>query len=74
MKTRLLLVTALAALVTSGCGQKDTSTSGAAAAPAGPREIEITGGDTMKSVSYTHLDVYKRQSIACFSVSRPVNE
>jgi azurin len=48
MKTRLLLVTALAALVTSGCGQKDTSTSGAAAAPAGPREIEITGGDTMK--------------------------
>ncbi len=48
MKTRLLLVTALAALVTSGCGQKDTSTSAAAAAPAGPREIEITGGDNMK--------------------------
>jgi len=47
MKTRLLLITALAALVTSGCGQKDTSTQ-ASAAPAGPRVIEITAGDTMK--------------------------
>jgi azurin len=47
MKTRLFLATALAALVTSGCGQKDTSQS-AAAAPAGPREIDITAGDTMK--------------------------
>jgi azurin len=33
--------------VTSGCGQKDAAPA-AAAAPAGPREIEITGGDTMK--------------------------
>jgi azurin len=48
MKTRLIALAALAALVTSGCGQKDTSASPAAAAPAGPREIEITGGDTMK--------------------------
>jgi azurin len=48
MKTRLLFATALVALLTSGCGQKDTSTSAAAAVPAGPREIEITGGDTMK--------------------------
>jgi azurin len=48
MKTSLLIGTALVALVTSGCGQKDTSTAAAAAAPAGPREIEITGGDTMK--------------------------
>jgi|CZKI01.1.fsa_nt_gi azurin len=48
MKTRLLFVTAMAALVTSGCGQKDTSTSVAAASPAGPREIEITASDTMK--------------------------
>jgi azurin len=46
MKTRALLVTALVALVASGCGQKDAST--AAAAPAGAREIEITAGDTMK--------------------------
>jgi azurin len=47
MKPRLVFITALAALVTSGCGQKDTSTQ-AAAAPAGPRVIEITAGDTMK--------------------------
>jgi len=47
MKTRLLVASALAALVTSGCGQKDTSTQATAAA-AGPRVIEITAGDTMK--------------------------
>jgi len=47
MKTRVLLLTAVVALVTSGCGQKDTSTA-AAAASAGPREIDITAGDTMK--------------------------
>jgi azurin len=47
MKTRLLLVTALAALVSSGCGQKDSSTQASSAA-AGPRVIEITAGDTMK--------------------------
>jgi azurin len=48
MKNRLLLATALCALVTSGCGQKDTSTPAAAAAPAGPRVIEITANDMMK--------------------------
>ena len=49
MKTRLLLATALASLLAAGCGQKDTSTTAAAAAaPAGPREIDITAGDTMK--------------------------
>jgi azurin len=47
MKTRLILITTLAAIATSGCGQKDTSTQAAAAA-AGPRVIEITAGDTMK--------------------------
>ena len=47
MKTRFLLITALVALVTSGCGQKDSSAS-AAAAPGGPREVEITASDTMK--------------------------
>jgi azurin len=46
MKTRVILITAVVSLVTSGCGQKDTSAT--AAAPAGPREIEITAGDTMK--------------------------
>ena len=45
MNTRLSLVCALAALVTSGCGQKAASTQAAAA---GPRVIEITAGDTMK--------------------------
>jgi len=48
MKTSLLLATALIAFVTSGCGQKDTSAPAAAAAPAGPRTVEITAGDTMK--------------------------
>jgi len=50
MNTRLLLASALAALLASGCGQKDTSATpaAAAAAPAGPREIDITAGDTMK--------------------------
>jgi azurin len=45
MKTRLPALIALAVLVTSGCGQKDTS---APAAASGPREIDITAGDTMK--------------------------
>ena len=48
MKSRVLLITALAAIVTSGCGQKASSASAAAASPAGPREVEITAGDTMK--------------------------
>jgi azurin len=48
MNMRLLLASALVALVTSGCGQKDASATAAAAAPAGPRTIEISAGDTMK--------------------------
>jgi azurin len=54
MKIRFLLLPIVAALVVSGCGQKDTSTAaakpGAAATPAaaGPRVIEITANDTMK--------------------------
>ena len=62
MKIRLLLTTTLAALVLSGCGQKDSAPAGAtsaaaapapaaaapAAAPAGPRVVEITANDTMK--------------------------
>jgi azurin len=53
MKYRALFVSALVALVSSGCGQKDTSTT--AAAPAGPREIDLTAGDTMK-YSITQID------------------
>jgi azurin len=58
MNLRLLLSTALVAIVASGCGQKDASTtssstsgSTAAAAPAAPaaaRTVEITAGDNMK--------------------------
>ncbi len=54
LNLRLVCATALIALVTSGCGQKDTSTSSSSAssastaAPAGPRTIEITAGDNMK--------------------------
>jgi azurin len=56
MKTSLLFVTALAALLTCGCGHKDTSTTADAAAPAaGPRTVEITAGDTMK-YSVTQID------------------
>jgi azurin len=46
MKSHLFIATVLAALVVSGCGQKDSSTT--ASAPPGPREIDITAGDTMK--------------------------
>jgi azurin len=53
MKSSLLLASALALALTSGCGQKDASTT--AAAPAGPREIDITAGDTMK-YSVTQID------------------
>lgn len=48
---RLLFASALIALVTSGCGQKDTSApanTAAAPAPAGPRTVEITASDLMK--------------------------
>ncbi len=51
---RLLLASTLIALVTSGCGQKDSTSTSApaaaptAAAPAGPRTVEITAGDNMK--------------------------
>ena len=54
MKIRLPLIPIFAALVLSGCGQKDSTSAGAAtaaAAPApaaGPRVIEITANDTMK--------------------------
>jgi len=47
MKSHFLIATALVALVTSGCGQKDSSASAPAAA-AGPQEIDLTAGDTMK--------------------------
>jgi azurin len=52
MKTRLLIISALIALFTAGCGQKDASTSSTSssstAATNGPRTIEITAGDNMK--------------------------
>ena len=48
MKPRLLLLPALVALVTSGCGQKDSSASAPATAAASGQTIEITAGDTMK--------------------------
>jgi len=62
MKTRVLFVSALVALVTSGCGQKDTSASSAAAAPAGPREIDITANDMMK-YSVTAIDAKPGEDI-----------
>ena len=54
MKTRLLFATVLVALVSYGCGHKDTSAPDTTAA-SGPREIDITAGDTMK-YSVTAID------------------
>src|SRR5476649_550971 len=48
MKSRLLLATALVALITSGCGQKDSSAAAPAADANAPQTVEITAGDTMK--------------------------
>lgn len=44
----LSTLSAAALLLTAGCGSKDTANAPAAAAPAGPRIIELTAGDTMK--------------------------
>jgi azurin len=46
MKTRFALIASLSLLL-AGCGQNGSS-SAAAPAPAGPREIDITAGDNMK--------------------------
>ena len=48
MKIRLLALTTLTALLSAGCGQKDTAAPAASTEPSGPRTIEITAGDTMK--------------------------
>ena len=58
MKNCRLLVPALAALLLSGCGQKNSSASTDAGTPApaaGPRVVEITANDTMK-YSLTEID------------------
>jgi azurin len=48
MKSRLIVATALVALVTSGCGQKDSTASAPAADANAGQTVEITAGDTMK--------------------------
>ncbi|MBS0664056.1 MAG: azurin [Verrucomicrobia bacterium] len=55
MKLRLLLASALIAMFTAGCGQKE-STAPAQAAVAGPRTLELTAGDNMK-FNVTTLEV-----------------
>jgi azurin len=62
MKTRLIFASTLIALCTAGCGQKDSSTTAAVAAPAGPREIDITAGDTMK-YDVTQIDAKPGEDI-----------
>jgi len=57
MKKYLVLASTVSALLLAGCGQKESTApaanapapaAAAAAKPAGPRVIEITGGDNMK--------------------------
>jgi azurin len=48
MKFPIVLATALAALVISGCGQKDSTSTTAAAPATGPRVVELTANDTMQ--------------------------
>jgi azurin len=44
----LSTLSAAALLLAAGCGSKDSASAPAAAAPAGPRVVELTAGDTMK--------------------------
>jgi azurin len=62
MNARLIFASAIVALIATGCGQKDTSAPAAAAAPAGPREIDITAGDTMK-YDVTQIDAKAGEDI-----------
>lgn len=48
MKIPHLLLTALLALVITGCSKKEEPVSAAAPAAAGPRTIELTANDSMK--------------------------
>lgn len=52
---RLTLLPVAAALLLAGCGQNNSSAP-SAAAPSGPREVDITGNDTM------HYDVTSIQA------------
>lgn len=47
MKIRPFFALAFAAFILAGCGQKESATT-AAAAPAGPRTVELTANDTMQ--------------------------
>ncbi|MDB6095270.1 MAG: blue (type 1) copper domain protein [Verrucomicrobia bacterium] len=68
MKTRLLISSALVALICAGCGQKDPAPATTAATPAaapassGPRTIEITAGDNMK-YNVTRIDAAAGEQI-----------
>jgi len=48
MKISTLCITLVTSLLVSGCGQNSASSTAGSAAAAGPREIDITAGDTMK--------------------------
>ena len=62
-KAGFLTMAAVLAVSVSACGKKETAMAGNAEAPATIRIVTSVDAQ-FQAVSYTHLDVYKRQTIA----------
>ena len=63
----LLLAAVMCFGMLAGCGKKDDGSSGSGSASGEKKKIAFVSEKvgTMASVSYTHLDVYKRQVQRC---------
>ena len=61
--TSLMMATAMTAGLLAGCGggSESADTSGSGAAASGGGDVQISLLNSKGAVSYTHLDVYKRQ-------------